>query len=200
MDMPDRLTRIWDADLFKTLLLCAALGLGTGWFASARAPSLRWGDVPTWIAVIAAGLALYFATAAARSVHALLRVEQARETRREIADQAFQARHIGAWHQASYFAATLRNGSTLPVYDVTVEFLGPGGALWEKGLLDVLPPGEQILPWTGDASPSDDVAGDSRHGPRDCRLAVNFTDTAGNRWRRSERGELRSTSGAASAG
>ena len=191
MDRRDRLTGVWDSDLLKTLLLCAALGLGAGWFSSAHAPSLRWGDVPTWVAVLAAGLALYFARQAARSAHALLRIEEARRTLRETSDRAAQASTIGAWHQESYFAATLRNSSDLPVYDLTVEFLGPDGATWETGALTVLPPGEQTLSWTGTSSRHGAV-GDTGHevSPRDFHLAMTFRDSAGVRWRRTGRGDL----------
>jgi hypothetical protein len=213
MNVQDRLADLWDADLTRLLLLCAALGLAVGWFSSAHAPSVSWGDVPTWIAAVAAGLALYFATAAARAVRRLLLVEQARENRREAADadrrtaaaRAFQADRIGAWHQTGYYAATLRNGSTLPVYDVAVEFVGTGGDLREQGLLDILPPGDQTLGWTGTASsPQDGQTAHLQPGqirpeepPHLFRVAVTFRDTAGSRWRRDERGLLTRLGGVA---
>ncbi len=55
MNLPERVIRIWDADLTRLLLVCLSIALAAGWIASGAIGN--WGDLSQPTATLVAGLA-----------------------------------------------------------------------------------------------------------------------------------------------
>jgi hypothetical protein len=143
-------------------------------------------------------------TAALGAAVALLRVEQKRDRdQKRLLDRA-QAERVAVWpaevRTASNdpgsprrWGAAVRNGSDLPVYQVSVEFSGLTGSGMDVVVLEVVPPGDWLL--TGrDLYRRPDAP---EHGPdpqdlppRQFTVGVRFTDAADRRWHRNARGDL----------
>jgi hypothetical protein len=167
-----------------------------------------WGDVPTWlafIAAVAAGIAavfLYKTELERDRIAAADRRAQAEEARRS------QANKVAAWYvarTATYgdnvrlpgfmlFGAMIRNASDLPIYDVYVTFYqvthssvaGKWGVIEvapAKLALRVVPPGETELV----NAPETMGAGDQQRFV----VGIEFRDAAGGRWERDAMGQLR---------
>lgn len=183
----------------------AALLFGKPWHLSPA-----WGDIPTWLATIAA-------TAAGIVAYSVYRIEAQRDRISDAERRSTQAAKIAAWYgsrpqhvtrrigdsvQTStspepVWGAFLRNASDLPVSDVTVEFHFPSSAsdpaeTWnihtiEKG---TLPPNDTPIHLTIDEAAlriySDDPRVDAFH-----RVEIEFTDTQGVRWHRDVKGRLK---------
>lgn len=151
--------------------------------------SNTWGDLATWVTAIVTLGALVAAIAAVRRSGKLLQIEQdrdqARDKRdaelREAAERAEQADLVAAWPEDvedfGPLSVRLTNGSSLPVYDVELEFVGPSGVETEKAGL--LPPGTQLHDWPQGMH-------DGEGTLADFRVALRFRDTAGRVWRRNE--------------
>ena len=128
------------------------------------------------------------------------RLEHKRETKRGERDakrgqreaRAEQADHVAAWHERGnergadalpVWGAQVRNGSKLPVYDLTVEYIDAEGTVRESLVLPILPPGEDFIRPPVDPD-----------GPTTTtlwfRVAIEFRDTADRIWRRDQWGRL----------
>lgn len=178
--------------------LIAALIFGKPWHLPPA-----WGDIPTWIAAVAAigaGIIAY-------------RVYWISAEDRRSAQAARVAAWYGLWqHEAVLkmmpntflknrppepaWGAFLRNASDLPVYDVTVKFHYPdsGGSAETPNVhtihKSVLPPSDAPIHMKIDEIAlrlySDDPRMDRYH-----RVEIEFTDTQGARWHRDVKGRLK---------
>src|ERR1700733_1572495 len=166
----------------------------------------NWGDIPTWLATIAA-------TAAGIVAYRVYRIEASRDDVADKDRRSAQAAKVGAWYgsregqmittpigtsvqtqtsRERIWGAFLRNASDLPVFDVVVMFYFGKASLDEadantspyKVLRTVLPPGnepvhvkipDEVLRLFGSAD-SKEIAF--------YRVKIEFTDSAGIRWRR----------------
>lgn len=155
---------------------------------------LNWGDVPTWISVVASVGALIFAALAAIAAYRLFKVEAERDRQASNDQQARQAHAISAWYelneQRRLYGCHLRNASDSPVYDAAIEFYLPmsEGGLNYRGV-DVhklVPPTEQPR-FIGMTAPL--AANIGGHVPG-LVVAISFRDAAGNLWRRDTNGRL----------
>ena len=154
-----------------------------------------WGDIPTWIAAVAAiGAGVIAYRVYAESV----------EERRSA-----QASKIAAWYgyktesvidtsrvqpihvEKPIWGAFLRNASDLPVYDVTVDFYSPDSDDSAHTIHKrTLPPSDAPIHVKIDNIAlrlySDDPKMDRYH-----RVEIEFTDTQGIRWHRDVKGRLK---------
>jgi hypothetical protein len=184
--------------------LISALIFGGPWHLSPD-----WGDIPTWMATIAATMAGIIA-------YRVYRIEAERDRISEKERRGAQASKIAAWYGARpqnvtqrmggetqtysvglVWGAFLRNTSDLPVSDVIVRFHFP--ATGEHDPVDswnvhtivkqVLPPNDNPIHLSIDDIAlrlySDDTRMDEFH-----RTEMEFTDTQGVRWRRDVKGRL----------
>jgi hypothetical protein len=161
-----------------------------------------WGDIPTWIAAVAAIGAGFIA----------YRVYWISAEDRRSAQAARVAAWYGLWkHEAvtpnvytkhpspaPAWGAFLRNASDLPVYDVHVKFYFPPPGThdyvetWNihTVMQQVLPPSDTPIHVPIDEVElrlySDDPRMDAFH-----RVQIEFTDTQGIRWHRDVKGRLR---------
>ena len=166
-----------------------------------------WGDIPTWIATIAA-------TVAGTIAYRVYRIEARRDQISDEERRGAQASKIAAWYgyrtesvidtsrvqainvEKPIWGAYLRNASDLPVYDLTVRFYFPGtsesageGDIYtvNKG---VLPPSSTPILVEYDVTArriySSDPKTDAFH-----RVEIEFTDTQGIRWHRDVKGRLK---------
>ena len=123
-----------------------------------------WGDVPTWIAGIAAVAALVAAAMAAHQTKSLLVIEQARDDRVEQAEIRKQALQVSAWATghapeiepeggpgicSPSVGALVFNGSPLPIYRVHIVVWWQNTEI-KTGTIDMLPPGKS---WIADLDP-----------------------------------------------
>jgi hypothetical protein len=164
----------WRSAAVRWLLLMIAVVSTFGWIAGWYPQSVRWGDVPTWVAAIAtlaavsiaiwAGVSAKKAGQAARRTARvslrLLEIEQARdEEQRRAQARLHQADLVAAWHAwdkvphlvggtIAVWGATIRNGSPLPVYEVRAELIADSdGRVADSVSLPVLPPGLNHRAW-----------------------------------------------------
>ncbi|WP_435737139.1 hypothetical protein V5D56_00635 [Cellulosimicrobium sp. PMB13] len=179
---------------------------------------IAWGDVPNWIAALAALVAVVFAWLAAAHTRGLLRREadrdeltQEREMARRRQERRAQADLVGAWiacrvrltggeEVLEEYGLVIRNASHAPVFDVALETTGYDGAPQRTLTLAVLPPGEYYAPTTDDPwfwglpDPKDAVVGIVRPVMRRKErhvTEIRFRDSAGHRWVRDVHGNLR---------
>lgn len=163
-----------------------------------------WGDVPTWLNAIVTTGALVAAAIAARAAWAVLGFQRDTESKRgEAEERAAQADLVAAWHDTWRVgrSATLRsrgavllNQSPLPVYELTVAFLGPDNIKRASVTLPVVPPGEQKVSWPYELRTP---AGQDEHrvplyveSLSEFSVAIDFRDTAGRLWYRDRDGRL----------
>lgn len=165
-----------------------------------------WGDVPTWVASVAAVSALGFGAVVA--VYAKRAAEYAKETveyakntyeleaeRDRVAEASLarsQSSQVSAWWGQTVTregsGLFLRNASEAPVYQVDATALGADDrAEILRAHLPILPPGPEPsfhLMETPVDEGGPDVAASAR------RVRLTFTDAAGGRWMRDPYGRL----------
>lgn len=152
--------------------------------------TLKYGDVPTWVATTAAIVAAIFAGL-------VYRREERRDARREAERRQAQATKVAAWVDLpsgeGVVHVHIRNASDVPVYDVRVSIhrtpeVKPYEPVeyqpayrWE---LSVVPPGTEprLIPL-----PTDELFGGS---PKRFVTSMTFHDAAGIYWFRNAYGEL----------
>ncbi|MFF3334187.1 hypothetical protein ACFYWX_32360 [Streptomyces sp. NPDC002888] len=150
------------------------------------------GDVPTWI--LAA-----FAIAAFTSSMLLFLIEHGRDTRARDDQISGQAAKISAWYdsRASVYAegATpgrnwlcLINSSSDPVYDCQAELLLAHSVVKSMSI-HIIPPLHKVQ--------VKQVEHPGLEGIRDIAVRLRFTDSAGRRWEKNEKGKLRIVGGGA---
>lgn len=165
-----------------------------------------WGDVPTWVAGLIASAALYAAWRAGSTAQRLLKVEEGREDRAERTDlerrateeRAAQADLVAAWIDRRAvgpkdalrwaWGLVVRNGSPLPIWDVTAETYAPDGELRGVDQMSLVPPDEVFRKWNTDLR--------NQHEDEDPPafvVAISFRDAAGRTWKRSKEGVLSQT-------
>lgn len=159
---------------------------------------LDWGNVPTWVSLVAA---LFAASVAGRN----LWVD--RKDRRQA-----QAGKVAGWwgserHESElaahprlerlmvgsryYFmhGALLRNASDLPVYDLRIEFVRDQKIVKVHSEHVLSPTATPTLFQPPDDADSDELSGKLDEGPYS--IAVRFRDAAGRNWARSTDGRLK---------
>ncbi|MBB3044903.1 hypothetical protein [Nocardioides soli] len=145
-----------------------------------------------WANVIVSGIALCAAIAAGVAAVSSLHVEQRRDALYDEDRRAQQAALIAAWvrdQSTGTWEAVARNGSSVPVYDVTVFYRSEGSPEMHQTMsLPILPPGDTPLPYPDgwNWTTGNDVA----HMIDDVRLAVSFRDAQSLYWLRDESGIL----------
>jgi hypothetical protein len=161
--------------------------------------SLPAGDWATWVNAVVSFVALVAAIIAVKRSSAMLKVEQGRDSQpderdaqeRKAAERAEQADHVAAWIGFPE-GLTVRNGSSLPIYDVEVRVLLQGEPVGETVRLPVLPPGEETprIPTKHDSSPNASVqlGWDAR---REAVAEITFRDVGTRLWSRDGAGVLR---------
>jgi hypothetical protein len=171
--------------------------------------AISYGDLPAWIVAIATVSALVAAFRAALYAKRLLETEAARDARTEERDLRAQAELVSAWIQAKgqtivagsfarrigiQLSTALINSSTQPVYDVTMSFSAGQIVSDATDSIDVLPPltkpAERLLPKKAQTQLE---AALQTPGDETPRVALQFTDAAGRRWRRGADGTLDQT-------
>ena len=168
--------------------------------------AISYGDLPTWIVALATVCALVAAFRAALYAKRLFETEAARDARTEQRDLRAQAEHVSAWIQAKgqtivagsftrhigiQLSTALVNSSTQPVYDLTMSFSAGHVVSDVTDTIDVLPPltkpAERPLPKKAQTQLE---AAMQTPGDETPRVALEFTDAAGRRWRRAADGTL----------
>jgi len=159
-----------------------------------------WGAIGTWIGSLATAAALLAAILAFRGARDLYEIEVERDKDRWKAERQSQASSIAGWVSPRVagdkpaFLYVVRNASVLPIYDVEVEFWIDGAMLGPLRY-PVLPPGDDVKPLLEEMLIGDDEEpwtwsrwsyGQLVH----MRLALQFTDCSGLKWRRDEAGVL----------
>jgi hypothetical protein len=136
---------------------------------------LDWGDVPTWIGAITTLCALLAA--------AYLVAIEVRRDRREAdrQDRAEQADKVAAWFDDASGQLLLRNGSSLPIYNVLITIFPESPELATIQPEGAVPPGDTLLAYPPMVMNSF----------TETSLRLMFTDTAGRSWERSFNGRLR---------
>lgn len=137
--------------------------------------TIDWGDVPTWVGAITTLGALIAAAV-------LVRFELRRDHREvDRLERAEQADKVAAWFDDQSARILVRNGSSLPIYNVRVWVISgaPGDELIEVD--GAVPPGDMPL-----AVPRGAMGALSEIG-----LRLRFTDAAGRSWQRWFDGTLR---------
>lgn len=190
----------------RTVALCTSVGDETlTWLAEAD-----FGDVPTWLQVVATAAALLAAFRAAGYTKGLLERESDRDRRAEEREVRAQAERVSAWlvrrakrlpTGGSYqpvvgweLRLSLLNSSRQPVYDVESSFTTGGKCVTQTDRLDILPPESEPvvrrLP-EGAADELEALVDESgEDDPSVPRVEVSFTDAAGRRWIRDRHGRL----------
>jgi hypothetical protein len=172
---------------------------------------MQWGDVPTWVLAGTSLLALAAAVFAGLVAYAVLAVELRRDRRSDHEraaqredDRRSQAAKVAAWFDRWTEAgnrlavgAVISNASDLPVYDIRVSFCvavaEASGLTWRQGerysspeLMHIVAPGR-----TRAEMPEEIFEAEAAEGNRPKWLvAIEFTDSTGNRWLRDARGRL----------
>jgi len=161
--------------------------------------AVQYGDVPTWISALASIAALSFAAAATVVAVRVYKIESRRDRvaaaearRRDEEARRSQAVLVSGWWgsdpgvSAQKAGAFVRNASDAPVYNVTIAVLDPVIPDSVATLsVPVIPP--------ADAPGFYQVAGNSQVLDTDDgehRVELSFTDAAGMRWIRDQRGRL----------
>lgn len=161
---------------------------------------LDWGNVPTWLALIAAGVAVTSCT---------LRRERERDIRREADGRKAQADKVAGWvdqHEVSGpegpYLIFLRNASELPIYDLkmSVRDTNTGKEIIRKVLPVLAPEAKHKAIKLRAEFVQDDIAraelvagvNDKQPG---CGVTLQFRDGSGTRWRRELDGKLVKVSG-----
>lgn len=157
--------------------------------------AIDWGDIPTWVSAITTLGALIAAGW-------VVRIELKRDDRALTARaSAEQADKVAAWpggRRAGTYFIVLRNSSDLPIYDVAVfaaraDSGGPPPMAIER--LDLLPPGDREIPFFVTKEPrftatrvgfDEPIVDDEQKW----LVVLEFSDSAGRRWRRDNRGRL----------
>jgi hypothetical protein len=140
----------------------------------------------------------------------LLKVERDRDEKRDTADderrradeQAKQADAIAAWPISRVFsgaewathAARVQNNSTLPVWDVVVDFCGPDGEERASVTQPVVPPPGLDIPWPRDLRKTlgtDENGAILTEAASDFSVALTFRDAASIVWQRDRFGRIR---------
>jgi hypothetical protein len=154
---------------------------------------IAWGDVPTWIAGVVAGLTLAAAIVAAVMTARVYQLERNRDLyadadRAEAAERDLrsQAALVSAWLDTSaprrVPAVLIRNASDLPVYSCSLLLQGSDG-LKLIAELQVVPPTSQPVELPAVNLPTDEHASTSP-------VTLRFTDARGMTWQRDLSGEL----------
>ncbi|QUB99518.1 hypothetical protein [Cellulosimicrobium cellulans] len=174
---------------------------------------VAWGDVPNWIAALAALLAVMFAWLAARHTRGLLQQESDRDLRTAERDEQeaasrrrAQADLVSAWvvvrvdeEGVRSDGYLIRNLSQSPVYDVRTDVTDARERLRPRHRLAMLPPGEYYVEANdGDThwefpDPVASVRGWLRPVLKKPEWRVDrleFTDSGGRRWSRDAKGRL----------
>lgn len=136
--------------------------------------AIDWGDVPTWVSAITTLGALIAAAY-------LVRVEVRRDRRQvEHLERAEQADHVAAWFDDDSGRFLVRNGSSLPIYNVRIWVYSEADS---DELIEVdgaVPPGDLRLP-----------VPDGVMGPYlEASIRLRFTDAASRSWQRWVDGRL----------
>lgn len=167
--------------------------------ALASVAGVQYGDLPTWISAVASLAALAFAAAATVAAIRVYRIESGRdriaaaETRqREEQARRSQAVLVSGWWggdphgRRPRAGALIRNASDAPVYQVTISVLDPVVPDSSATLsVPVVPPSE-----TPGFYPVPDAGPGSAAVQGEQRVELSFTDAAGLRWLRDQRGRL----------
>ncbi len=159
-------------------------------------------DLPTWVASVAAVLALVFAWRSAQSARRMYQLESERD-RLEVEHRSIETAHrlrgqaelISCWWESEKGGRPsglfVRNSSGAPVYQLHVVVFSPDGrAELSKFQVDVLPPRGEADHFPMDHSslyPEGEVKGSTAGS---FRARLTFTDTAGARWERNQYGKL----------
>ena len=210
---PSRYSWLRDPRVIVLAVVCIAAGFAVAALIFGRPWHLppAWGDIPTWLATIAA-------TVAGIVAFNVYRIEAGRDQVSELERRSAQAAKVAAWYGSTsqevmrrrgdsvqtqtvsvpVWGAFLRNASDLPVSDVAVRFLLPSSGADDSADArslhrinkDILAPNnepihleiaEVVL-----RTYSDDEREDAFH-----RVEIEFTDTQGIRWQRDVKGRLK---------
>jgi hypothetical protein len=192
--------------------LLAAMIFGEPWHLPPA-----WGDIPTWLATIAASTAGVVA-------YRVYRIEAGRDQLAADERRKAQAGKVAAWYGNRQdgtrleggavqpqqvpnlvWGAYVRNASDLPVTDVTVSFYTPPSAAdnsttpegdsaegWQIHTIHkvALPPSDNPVHLAIDETALRAYSGDPRNDAFH-RVEIEFTDTLGTRWHRNSKGRLR---------
>jgi hypothetical protein len=165
---------------------------------------LNWGDVPTWVGVLFAGVAGLIAYRLYQIENKRDRQNAERLDRLEQEGTRRQANQICGWYgvmnelaehasgadiPGTGWGAIIRNASDLPVYNVMIFFYYKADLAVQESsrrgdlAVSVVPPGESFLP--APQSVLDQADSPDRHV-----VAMMFRDAAGLIWTRETDGEL----------
>lgn len=169
----------------------------------------NWGDIPTWLATIAA-------TTAGIVAYRVYRIEAQRDRISEWERRSAQAAKVATWYGSRQrqvtqrrgdsvqtytlaepvWGAFLRNASDLPVSDLVINFYFPGKndstETWNIHTINklTLPPNDAPIHLEIDETAlrlySDERKMDAFH-----RVEIEFTDSQGIRWHRDVKGRLK---------
>ena len=180
-------------------------------------PVPNWGDVPAWVLVFVSLLGVIAATFAGIYAALIYRIEMRRDrTSQEMKDRS-QADAISCWAVYSsngpdlnladlVLQPWLHNGSSQPIYDVTIFWYLNGVNVFQDSA-SVIPPrqiGEPAYSWL---VPTKVFSGHyvKIHGRfglqfseakgilKGTRFVIIFTDVEGRQWKRNEHGNLKRT-------
>jgi hypothetical protein len=202
-----------DYRVITLAVICAVTGSLIAAFVFGKPWNLppAWGDIPTWLATIAA-------TAAGVVAYRVYQIEARRDLISKDERRAAQAAKIAAWYGSQrqnmtltigssvqtrpmpepVWGAFLRNASDLPAFDVIVKFHFPpsgtddSAAAWNVHTIKkrVLPPNDAPIHLTIDEIALRICSGDPRMDAFH-RVEIEFTDTQGLRWHRDVKGRLK---------
>jgi len=186
--------------------IAAALIFGKPWHLPPD-----WGDIPTWLATIAA-------IAAGAVAYNVYRIESRRDQVSAEERRSMQAAKVAAWYGSrqggpittwiggtvqthtaprSVWGAFLRNASDLPVADLTVKFYfsAPGADASDAGnpytvMTEILPPNDEPVHMPIDEAVLRTYSSDPKVDGFHC-VEIEFTDTQGVRWHRDFKGRLK---------
>lgn len=145
------------------------------------------GDLATWVAAGTSLIALATAAVATAYTRKMVRIERERDERRDTESKRQFAEQVGAWTVRADAASSpatprvlcvLRNGSSLPIFDVQLEYEAEEWG--DDDFRELLPPGEHML----------ELPDGAEKGGGEFRVQVEFTDAQGLRWRRGYDGRL----------
>lgn len=180
---------------------------------------IAWGDVPTWLTMIATAAAVVAAIYAGRAAGKMLQLEQTRDQASRDSDRVQQATRIAAWAEPDPLVVgadlTIRrvsprvqaiavNRSDQPVYNVVIAWY-QGADVLKTDAADLIPPGDERT-WSLPEGEFDAVVGGdarelmrssgttalalSRLAAERLRIEIAFIDAQNRTWRRSPSGLL----------
>jgi len=168
--------------------------------------SVRWGDVPTWIAALATVVAFAAAGWAAIAAWKVLAVERRRDRAQQAREERAHAERVAAWpslvtvdpndaSSAEVWGVTMRNAGDMPIYQVRVERVPTVSGGGESHVIfEVVPPGEWLVNrGVMYPRPRTSSAARSHVGPTPPRpyvIEMTFTDVTERTWHRDGRGRL----------